>query len=163
VSQANAADPWQPGTLGQAQGQAQGQAPPPGGSAAPGQAAPLDPPGQPAQPAQPGWPAGPVSEQFQRDYAPSAAYPPGAIAPRRTNSLAIAALCCGIGQFVFGPLTGIPAVILGAISLRQIRDTGEDGRGMAITGVVLGAVGTVLLILAIMFIAVIVHTASAHA
>jgi Domain of unknown function (DUF4190) len=83
---------------------------------------------------------GPVSPQFQHDYA---------IRPRRTNSLAIAALSCGIGQLVAGPLSGVPAIVLGAMSLRQIRDTGEDGHAMAVTGLVLGIVGTVLFVVGV--------------
>jgi hypothetical protein len=74
---------------------------------------------------------------------------------RGTNSLAIAALCCGIGQVIAGPLAGIPAVILGFMSLGQIARTGEDGRGMAITGLVLGIIGLILTVLfIILFIAV---------
>ncbi len=71
---------------------------------------------------------------------------------RRTNSLAIAALCCGIAQVIAGPFAGIPAIILGAISLKQIRQTGEDGRGLAITGLVLGIVGTLLVVIGIVAI-----------
>jgi hypothetical protein len=71
---------------------------------------------------------------------------------RRTNPLAIAALCCAIGQVVAGPFAGIAAIVLGSISLKRIRVTGEDGRGLAITGLVLGIVGTLLLILLIVFI-----------
>lgn len=71
---------------------------------------------------------------------------------RGTNSLAIAALCCGIGQIIAGPLAGIPAVILGFMSLGQISRSGEDGRGMAITGLVLGIVGLMLTVLVIILI-----------
>jgi Domain of unknown function (DUF4190) len=80
---------------------------------------------------------------------------------RGTNSLAIAALCCGIGQVFAGPIAGIPAVILGFMSLGQIARTGEDGRGMAITGLVLGIVGLILTVLfIILFIAVWRHVTS---
>jgi hypothetical protein len=44
------------------------------------------------------------------------------------------------------------AVIFGCISLRQIRERGEGGRGMAIAGVVLGSVGVVLVVAAIIVI-----------
>lgn len=74
------------------------------------------------------------------------------MAGRRTNSLAIAALCCGVGQVVAGPFAGIPAIVLGAMSLKQIRLSGEDGRSMAITGLVLGVVGTILSVLVIVFV-----------
>ena len=76
---------------------------------------------------------------------------------RGTNSLAIAALCCGIGQIIAGPLAGIPAVILGFMSLGQISRSGEDGRGMAITGLVLGIVGLMLTVLVIILIVAIAH------
>jgi type IV secretory pathway VirB2 component (pilin) len=68
---------------------------------------------------------------------------------RGTNGLAIAALCCAIGQVIAGPFAGIAAIVLGSISLKQIRLSGQDGRGMAITGLVLGIVGTMLAVLLI--------------
>ena len=71
------------------------------------------------------------------------------VVPRRTNSLAIAALCCGIGQVLAGPLAGVPAIILGIMSMRQIRQTGEDGNGMAVTGLVLGIVGVIATVLVV--------------
>jgi hypothetical protein len=82
------------------------------------------------------------------------------MAGRRTNSLAIAALCCGVGQVVAGPFAGIPAIVLGAMSLRQIRESGEDGRGMATTGLVLGVVGTALSLLVLVFVVAIFNRAA---
>jgi hypothetical protein len=110
--------------------------------------------GNAADPWQPGAPGQsqapqPVSNQFRLDYQQPA--------PRQTNALAIAALCCGIGQLIAGPLTGIPALVLGAISLKQIRDTGEDGRGLAIAGLVLGAAGTVLFAVILVVFVLIAH------
>lgn len=64
--------------------------------------------------------------------------------PPRTNPLAVAALVCGIGQFFTLGLGTIPAVILGHMSHRQIRRTGEQGRGMATAGLVLGWIGVAL-------------------
>lgn len=137
--------------------------PDPGQFAPPGPASPepsqFAPPGpaspQPGQFAPPG-PASqygiPASPQFQQQYGQPVTWPPGAVMPRRTNSLAIAALCCGIGQFVAGPLAGIPAIILGSMSIKQIRETGEDGQGMAVTGLVLGVVGVVLFVLGIILV-----------
>lgn len=100
-------------------------------------------------------PGQPLSPQFQQDYAPPAPPYPAAVSPRRTNSLAIAALCCGIGQVVVGPLAGIPAIVLGTMSLKQIRETGEEGRGMATVGLVLGSVGVVLVVVSVLLIAVV--------
>jgi len=82
------------------------------------------------------------------------------MAGRRTNSLAIAALCCGVGQVLAGPFAGIPAIVLGAMSLRQIRESGEDGRGMATTGLVLGVVGTALSLLVLVFVVAIFNRAA---
>lgn len=79
------------------------------------------------------------------------------MAGRRTNGLAIAALCCAIGQVIAGPFAGIAAIVLGSISLKQIRLSGEDGRGMAITGLVLGIVGTIVVVLIIVFALALVH------
>ncbi len=121
-----------------------GQPPPPPPYAAPsvhaqpGQLPPYAPPGQASQP---------LSEQFRRDYYGA----PAAVVPRHTNSLAIAALCCGIGQVAVGPLAGAPAIILGIMSLKQIRESGEDGHGMAVAGITLGVIGVILTILAIIF------------
>jgi hypothetical protein len=71
--------------------------------------------------------------------------PPG---PPRTNGFAIAALACGIAQFVgFWLLGTIPAVVFGHIARRQIRQTGEQGAGMAMAGLVLGWVGVALSVL----------------
>jgi Domain of unknown function (DUF4190) len=82
------------------------------------------------------------------------------MAGRRTNSLAIAALCCAIGQAVAGPFAGIAAIVLGAMSLKQIRLSGEDGRGMAMTGLVLGVIGTVISVLVIVFVVAIFSRAA---
>jgi len=61
---------------------------------------------------------------------PQGPYPPHP-APRRTNPLAIASLVCA---FVFAPL----GIVLGHISLAQIRRSEEDGRGIALAGTILG-------------------------
>jgi tellurite resistance protein TehA-like permease len=55
----------------------------------------------------------------------------GSVAP--TNSMAIAALITGI-------LVPIVGIILGHISLSQIKRTGERGRGMALAGLIIGYV-----------------------
>lgn len=137
----------QPGSYGQ-QGQ-YGQPGPYGQQAQPG-------PGQFGQ--QPGWqpPYGQPGPYVQG----SAGWPQ--MAGRRTNSLAIAALCCAVGQLIAGPFAGIAAIVLGAMSLSQIRQSGEDGRGMAITGLVLGIVGTVLAVFLLIFVLAIFHGVSSN-
>src|SRR6266516_5675230 len=74
----------------------------------------------------------------------------GPIYPRpKNNGLAVAALLCGIGQFlgwfIFllpGLVAALLALIFGLVSIRQMRRTGEAGRGMAVTGVELGGLGS---------------------
>lgn len=59
----------------------------------------------------------------------------------QTNMLAIVGLIvAGISFFLnFWGLVGIAAVILSSIGLLQIDKTGEKGKGMAITGIGIGA------------------------
>lgn len=68
-------------------------------------------------------------------------YPVQYMMPRRTNGLAVASLACGVGQVMFWFLAAIPAVVLGHMARRQIRQTGEDGAGMALAGLILGWIG----------------------
>jgi hypothetical protein len=65
----------------------------------------------------------------------------------RTNPLAVAALICGIIQFagLIFPVAFV-AIILGHMARRDIRQTGEDGSGMARAGLILGYVGVALIV-----------------
>ncbi|HEX6931422.1 MAG TPA: DUF1707 and DUF4190 domain-containing protein [Streptosporangiaceae bacterium] len=70
-------------------------------------------------------------------------YRPGthpSVAPR-TNQMAVASMLCGIGQIFFWFLAGVPAIVFGHVARRQIRQTGEAGSGMATAGLVMGYVG----------------------
>ncbi|MDR3639591.1 MAG: DUF1559 domain-containing protein [Isosphaeraceae bacterium] len=69
------------------------------------------------------------------------------IEPMHTSAMAIASLVLGLLSFCLSLFTGIPAVILGALSLRAInRSRGQvSGRGMAIAGIVTGSIGVLLL------------------
>lgn len=78
----------------------------------------------------------------QTPYAPGPGAGASPAASGRTNGVAIAAIIMG---FVL-PLGGI---IAGAVALAQIKRTGEKGRGLAIGGIVAGAVIGVLSIIAI--------------
>ena len=91
------------------------------------------PPGQPYYP--------PEGQPYPPYQGPYLQYP----IARPTNGLAVAALVCGIAQFVVW-VTFIPAIICGHLALRQIRRTGEQGRGLALAGLILGYVGGALLI-----------------
>ncbi len=84
------------------------------------------------------------------------------VPPRRTNGLAVASLVCGIGQVFFWFLAAIPAVVLGHMARRQIRQTGEDGAGMALAGLILGWVGIVLSVLFVLGIAALAVAYGSH-
>ena len=101
------------------------------------------PPGQPYYGPQPPYPP------YQQPYTPYPAVPP-------TNGLAIAALVCGVGGFVIG-LSFIPAIICGHLARRQIRQTGEQGAGLALAGLILGYVGIALFIVLIAVFVVIMN------
>ncbi|MGC0422276.1 DUF4190 domain-containing protein [Embleya sp. AB8] len=64
-----------------------------------------------------------------------------------TNGLAIASMILGIVWLYW--LGSLLAVIFGHIALAQTARTGQQGRGMAIAGVVLGWIGMALLALGI--------------
>jgi hypothetical protein len=63
----------------------------------------------------------------------------------RTNSLAIAALVCGIAQLIGLLPLAIAAIVCGHLARRKIRRTGERGRGLATAGLILGYIGVGLL------------------
>jgi hypothetical protein len=81
---------------------------------------------------------------------PGARDAPPRRAPSPTNGLAIASLACGLAQFAFGPLTTIPAIVLGHMARHQIKRTGEQGAGMALAGLLLGWAAVALGVLAIL-------------
>ena len=81
-------------------------------------------------------------------YWPAPEYPPaGYGAPgypppswgRPTNTMAILAL---VLAFVFPPA----GLILGMVARRQIRQTGEDGDGLALAGIIVGGIVTAIFV-----------------
>lgn len=54
----------------------------------------------------------------------------------KTNGLAIASLVCSF-------FCGLVGIILGIVAINQINKTNEGGKGLAIAGIVIGAVGIV--------------------
>ena len=92
--------------------------------------------------------------------APSSSVPFGPAGPMylpaagtRTNSLAVVSLVAGIASFIahipipgFGGFTvALIAVITGYMARKQIRETGEQGMGMATAGMLIGIVHLALL------------------
>jgi uncharacterized membrane protein len=102
-------------------------------------------------------PAGPLGGPW---HYPNVGYPPQMARPA-TNSMAVAALTCGIAEFLTLGLTAIPAIVLGHAARRQVRRTGEAGDGMALAGLILGWAGIVLITAAISAL-VIIAAHSAH-
>jgi hypothetical protein len=68
--------------------------------------------------------------------------------PPRTSGKAIASLVLGLLSFLLCLLTGIPALILGISGLAEINRSRNrvKGRGLAITGIILGSIGIFLVI-----------------
>lgn len=83
------------------------------------------------------------------------------VAQGQTNGLAIAALVCGVCQVFLWFLAAIPAVVLGHMARKQIRQTGEQGDGMALAGMILGYIGLALTVLFVILI-VIIGVAASH-
>ena len=83
-------------------------------------------------------PSGPPGGASSTSPSPSATgglpYQPPAVPG--SNGLAIAALCCGLAGIV--PIAAVVAIVLGAVALNQLHQRVQRGRGMAITGIVLG-------------------------
>lgn len=77
--------------------------------------------------------------------SPQAGQPPYYAAPSQSNGVAVAALIVGIlslpavATIVLGPLLGIVAIVLGVIGVARAGQLGGVGRGMAIGGIVTGA------------------------
>ncbi len=82
----------------------------------------------------------------------------------RTNSLAVVSLVTGIASFIahipipgFGGFTvAVVAVITGYMARNQIRQTGEQGMGMATAGMVIGIVHLALLGLLVIVLLVLI-------
>jgi hypothetical protein len=72
------------------------------------------------------------------------------------NAMAIISLVLGIlGLVLFFGVASIPAVILGHIARKQIRERDEDGDGIALAGLILGWIGVGLVLLVIGFVVVV--------
>ncbi len=87
-------------------------------------------------------------------------YPPFPLVPvqipvtRQTDSSAVVALIVGLASLLLCPPIGVVAVVLGISSLRRIAASDDmlGGRGLAIAGIVTGALGTIsTLVLAVLW------------
>jgi hypothetical protein len=109
---------------------------------------PSPPPGSPGPYGQPGYapPQYGQPQYAQPGYAQPGHPPPGYGAPgyppvyvRPTNTMAILAL---VMAFVFAPA----GLILGIVARKQIRQTGEDGDGLALAGIIVGGIVTAIFV-----------------
>lgn len=130
--------------------------PPPTYAAPPAYAPPAatEPPYAAAPPAQGGYPPPPAAAPYPSAPpaygAPAPAYGYGYPQARKTNTLAIVSMIASIVGFLWilpfiGSLAG---AIMGHISLKQIAQSGEGGRGMALAGVIVGWVGLGIVVIA---------------
>ncbi|MDR5698356.1 DUF4190 domain-containing protein [Agromyces aerolatus] len=123
-----------------------------------GAGVPPTPPPPPAQPAAPsyGQPAQPGYGQpgyGQPGYGSAYATAPA----KKTNVLAIVSLVASIaGIVIFWFIGSVAGIICGHISMSQIKKTGEEGRGLAVAGLIVGYIGLALSIIGV--IAVIAWT-----
>lgn len=126
-----------------------GAYPPPASPAAPqppAYGAPTPPPygSAPAYGSPPAYGAG--------SYGAAPAYGGYGTAPK-TNTLAIVSLIASIVGLVLVPFIGsVVGVITGHMSLSQIKQSGEGGRGMALAGTIVGWVGVGFSVLALIIL-----------
>ena len=72
--------------------------------------------------------------------------------PPHTNGLAVASLVLGIFAVTgLGPLTGIPAIITGAMGLKN-----PTNKGLALAGIIMGVVSIIFLVLIVLFFVIII-------
>ena len=60
------------------------------------------------------------------------------------------------------PKGSIVGIICGHISLSQIKKTGEEGRGLAVAGLIVGYIGLALAILSVIIIAIVFGAIAAN-
>lgn len=104
---------------------------------------------------------GQMSGPYPQHYAPVPGYYAPPVAP--SSGLAIASMVCGIVGYLtcyFVAILGIPAVICGHMALSQIKNSPVPmgGRGMAITGLVLGYLGIAITLGFITFFGIAIAT-----
>jgi hypothetical protein len=65
--------------------------------------------------------------------------------------ISIPLLCSGLLSFL-APPAAIAGIVLGSLGLNQIKNTGENGRALAIGGIVAGAAVLVMVVVIILMI-----------
>jgi hypothetical protein len=92
---------------------------------------------------------------------PYGPYAYGGWSPPSNNGLAVASMVCGILAFVFCQVLAIPGLILGLRARRQIRESqgAETGDVFALAGIILSAIGLVLLVAVVVIYALFIGVA----
>jgi hypothetical protein len=81
--------------------------------------------------------------------------------PTGTNGKAIASLVTSLAGLFFCGVPSVVGLILGIIAMREVKRTGQDGHGMALAGVIVGAlaiVGWILYVVVIIFMVAVTST-----
>ncbi|MEJ7703928.1 MAG: DUF4190 domain-containing protein [Geodermatophilaceae bacterium] len=95
-------------------------------------------------------------QAYQRpDGPPQPGYgqpPYGAPPQRGTNALAILAI---VFAFVFAPL----GIVFGSMARNQIKNTGEEGSGLALAGIIVGSIICAILLVYFIFFALFIGAA----
>jgi Domain of unknown function (DUF4190) len=115
-----------------------------------GRPASTGPAGQPGYAPPPGYGAPPAYGPQGYGPPPGYGYPPPGYPGawrRPTNAMAILAL---VMAFVFAPA----GLVLGVVARKQIRQSGEEGDGLALAGIIVGGLATALFALFIVFMVV---------
>ena len=83
--------------------------------------------------------------------------------PGQTNSLAVISLIAGIGSVfahiipgIGGLTVAIIAIVTGHMARNQIKQTGEQGMGMATAGMIIGYIHVALIVIAVFLILIFV-------
>ncbi|GAB3337276.1 hypothetical protein GCM10027452_10510 [Micromonospora halotolerans] len=103
--------------------------------------------------AAPGYP--PPGDPYAAAGYPPPAYPGYAPPSSKTNTLAIVALVLSLVGFT-SCITAPVGAIMGHVARKQIRQTGEQGEGMAKAAIIVGWILTALLVLLIIFYVVMI-------
>lgn len=100
--------------------------------------------------------APPQGVPYQNQYAPSgsAGYPYSA--PASTNAMALGSLIASIAGWTVVPFVGwIVGVVLGHIARSQLRQSNEQGAGLALAGLITGYVGLALTAVGVVFVIIV--------
>jgi hypothetical protein len=95
---------------------------------------------------------GPDSPQPGQPYHPYGHPGYGRQPPPGTSGMAVAALITSAAGLLLCGITCPVGAILGHVALNRIKQTGQQGRGLALAGIIIGWVGTVLLMIGVILV-----------